>query len=184
MTLVPGALVRKMPKLTRGWPALKALMHPHQPSVLEQELRGRTQSCGAGTGAMPSLRSPALLWELRTCCRLCLPEYPWGEMSTGRKVHCVAWFWVCVLHVGGQLRSWAFPGVSPCLPGPRRSAGLQHIGDIGRWSSRSTAWSSAPAHGLSCFCWVSTSAAFVGTQGNLRGAQRGPATTILDELFH
>lgn len=29
----------------------------------------------------------------------------------GRNVHCEVWpgCWVCVLHAGGQLRSWAFP---------------------------------------------------------------------------
>lgn len=79
MTLVPGALMRKMPKLTREWPALQALTLPHQPSVLEHELRGRTLSCGLG-------RERCLAASIALGAEDLLQTLP-SRISTGRNIH-------------------------------------------------------------------------------------------------
>lgn len=44
-----------------------------------------------------------------------------SKISVGRNVRCEVWpgFWVCVLHVGGQPRSWAVPRACPAPGAPR-----------------------------------------------------------------
>lgn len=118
---------------------------------------------------------PLLLWELRTCCRLL--EYARGGISMGRNIHCEVWpgFWICVLHVGGQLRSWAFPGVSLCMPGLRQPRGC---------TTSVTSADGAPGAQLGAELWPLDSPVSAGSAQGLQGHRNSVRSSVRSSHNH
>lgn len=120
---------------------------------------------------------PVLLWELRTCCRLCLLEYARGGISMGRNIHCEVWpgFWICVCMLVGSSGAGRFPAFPCACPASGAPRGC---------TTSVTSADGAPGAQLGAELWPLDSPVSAGSAQGLQGHRNSARSSVRSSRSH